>query len=71
MKGKKCPACSHLSYFTEPGFYDTESKKLTPDWSNCGYCGFTYQEDIRWSEQGFANEYRETEKFKNRKIEVE
>lgn len=54
-----CPACDHWGYKCEPGEYDEEGKKLSPDYFQCSHCGFSYEEHIKTSESEEAKWWRE------------
>jgi len=57
-----CPVCGRHTYKTYKGEYDREEfgqgKKLSPDFSICSNCGFSYEENIRVSEKEMADRYK-------------
>lgn len=65
MKGNRCPACGKYSYFCDKGIYDQEEwgqgVKVSPDEYYCTRCGFTYSEDIRYSEEEAVKLYKKGE----------
>jgi len=62
MKNTECPVCGCYAYLTYPGEYDQEEwgqgKKLTPDYSYCNNCGFSYEEHINCSEEEAVKRYK-------------